>query len=786
MKNQPWLVVASLAALAGSLTSAAGQQSARTFSVGYVYPAGAKQGTTTEHVIAGQFIRDVQGIEVTGGGVAAEIIDMIRPISGSELNQIRIQVDALMAKRAVSRNDEQALQNFRSFKNAKDIKSEASKDEIDELKKKYAGATWTREDEQLLAELRKKMATGVRRPANPAISELVVCRLTVSPDARPIPRELRLRTAQGLSNPVVFYVGQWEEYSDEPSKNIAEEKSAVAKTAVGPKGGGKKDAAPFELPGVINGQILPGEVDRWRFEAKKGSKLVVSVKARQLIPYISDAVPGWFQATLALLDSEGRELAYRDDFRFDPDPVLHYEIPADGAYVIEIKDSIFRGREDFVYRVTVGETPFIGTIFPLGGPAGAVTNVEVRGWNLQTRQVNFDGTGKQAGTYPLCVSKDGQFSNFVLFDLDTLPERPAATPGTMQALTLPVIVNGRIAKPNDDALFSFEGKAGQRVVAEVMARRLNSPLDSVLALTDPDGKELAFNDDNLDRSDGLTTHQADSYLNVTLPKDGTYRLLLSDAQHRGATDYVYRLRVSAPRPDFELRAVPSSLNVRAGTSVPLTVHALRRDGFAGEIAIRLKSAPDGFVLGGARIPANEETGKLTLTVPWRAQERPASIELEGTAEIEGREVTRKVVPAEDRMQAFAYRHLVPSQDLCVAVLGGKSSSEADIRIASQTPVRIPAGGTIIVKFASASNRAMMKARIALAEAPEGVSIKDVARSKEGLELTLESDASKVKPGLKGNLLVSASPPTSNSLKNKRDSLSAVRMLPAIPFEITGK
>jgi hypothetical protein len=85
------------------------------------------------------------------------------------------------------------------------------------------------------------------------------------------------------------------------------------------------------------------------------------------LPYISDAVPGWFQATLALADSSGREVRYADHFLFHPDPVLYYEIPEDGAYVLEIHDSIYRGREDFVYRIEVGELPFVTGIFPLGG-----------------------------------------------------------------------------------------------------------------------------------------------------------------------------------------------------------------------------------------------------------------------------------------------------------------------------------------------------------------------------------------------------------------------------------
>ena len=32
--------------------------------------------------------------------------------------------------------------------------------------------------------------------------------------------------------------------------------------------------------------------------------------------------------------------------------------------------AIYRGREDFVYRITIGELPFVTSIFPLGGRAG--------------------------------------------------------------------------------------------------------------------------------------------------------------------------------------------------------------------------------------------------------------------------------------------------------------------------------------------------------------------------------------------------------------------------------
>src|SRR5262249_3311269 len=137
-----------------------------------------------------------------------------------------------------------------------------------------------------------------------------------------------------------------------------------------------------DLPAVLNGQMMPGAADPWRFHALKGQRLVAAAAARELIPYISDAVPGWFQAVITLRDAKGRELQTAGCYRFHPDPVMYYEVPEDGDYTLDIHDSIYRGREDFVYRVTAGELPFVTSVFPLGGKAGARTPVELLGWNL--------------------------------------------------------------------------------------------------------------------------------------------------------------------------------------------------------------------------------------------------------------------------------------------------------------------------------------------------------------------------------------------------------------------
>src|SRR5579885_606463 len=454
--------------------------------IGYVYPAGGRQGTTFQVAIGGEFLEGAATAEFSGGGITARVIDYQHPLTAKEEKALQEEVEALQAKRQAA---------MAAGTGAGD----------------GAKPVWTPEDERHAAEIRSKAGYRMNRQTAPAISERVTLEVTVAPSAAPGQREVRLRNGNGLSNPLFFFVGQLPEFSDPPAPP-----STAAPGGPNPANPRPLAQSPeriVTLPAVVNGQIMPGEVDRIRFTARKGQKLVFAVAARSLLPYLADAVPGWFQATLALRDAQGRELAYEDHFRFDPDPVLFCEIPADGDYFMEIRDSIYRGRQDFIYRITAGELPFITGIFPLGGQVGRKTVVETAGWNLPSREAEADGIGKAPGPLALAAQRDGIYSNPVAFALDTDPAVRESEPNDdaahAQKLALPVVVDGRINRPGDRDVFRFEGRACADIVIEVFARRLNSPLDSVLQLTDAQGKTLAVNDDYEDKGAGLITHQAD-------------------------------------------------------------------------------------------------------------------------------------------------------------------------------------------------------------------------------------------------------------------------------------
>lgn len=772
MKTWSWHSVLSLPGLLWPLAAAWAQQGPP--HIGYVYPAGGQRGTTIRVTVAGQYLANASRAQISGHGVEARVLGEIKRPPMEEGGRLRDQLRELMA------------------------------------------APRDAEKEKQVAEIEKRLyeiyLTEARR-AVPAISEWVLLEIKLAPHAELGPRELRLETPRGVSNRLTFCVGGLREYLEPEPELPPEPKEARAATGALPT----PRILDITLPAVVNGQIIPrepnqpswvpdrftpGDADRYRFHARKGQQLVIAVGARQLIPYLPDAVPGWFQATLALYDAQGREVAYNDDYRYHPDPVLCYKIPQDGPYVVEIKDAIYRGRPDFVYRMAIGELPFVTSIFPLGAQAGQQAALQLQGWNLPIDTLTMDARDKAPGIYPLAVRQGEMVSNSVSFAVDTLPEclerEPNDAPASAQQLPWPLIVNGRIDRPGDWDVFRFHGRAGQGIVAEVCARRLDTPLDSVLELTDASGKRCAFNDDHEDRGDALKTHYADSLIDCTLPADGDYYLRLGDAQRQGGPAYAYRLRVSPPRPDFALRVVPSRINARARQFVPFTVFALRQDGFRGEIALRLKDPPEDFLLTGGTLPAGQDQVRVTLLVPPAQPQETVRLEVEGSAVIDGREVVHTAVPADDMMQAFAYKHLVPAEDLKLAVWDwsppkppAKSSSarrypfRSPIELLGELPVRIPAGGTAELRVAMPAPGAPSPVQLELSDPPEGISVADVSRFDKGLVILLRGDAEKAKPGLRGNLIATASQQRTYTEKDgkTREYRSVLGTLPAIPFEI---
>ena len=203
----------------------------------------------------------------------------------------------------------------------------------------------------------------------------------------------------------------------------------------------------------------------------------------------------------------------------------------------------------------------------------------------------------------------------------------------------------------------------------------------------------------------------------------------------------------------------------------------------------LKDAPEGFSLSGARIAAGQDKAQFTLKAPPESPEKPVALAIEGRALIAGKMVTHAAAPAEDMMQAFFYRHLVPSKELAVVVAGQQRWFMRDaFKIISATPVKITPGGTTRVRVSAPAGVFLDRFSLELDNAPEGISLAKVEATANGLELAFAGDVEKLKPGNTGNLIcvvVQKNQPAVDKNKkagNQPRRLAAVT-LPAIPFMV---
>lgn len=752
----------------GGLHYAVAQQRAsgqRMAHIGYAYPAGGQVGTSFDIVVGGQYLDGITDVIIAplnpsksqGQVPRATFVKLTKPLTQKQVNDLTDKLKQIQEKVRMELRQRRGRADMATYR---------------ELFVKFAAEQGISEETLKALDEYRKLRNDPKRQPNPQIAERATIHVSVPNDVPPGMYLLRLKTVNGLSDPVRFHITPWKEA-----------------TEVEPNDKNQATIVSGELPLVLNGQILPGDVDRFQIQAKKGQHLVVAVLARELVPYLADAVPGWFQATLRILDKSGRELAYVDDYWFHPDPVLTFDVPADGEYVIEIKDAIYRGREDFVYRVVVGEIPYVTSVFPPGARMGETATLELQGWNLPQTRLTLGPFRGEPGIRTLELPVWAQWAHPILFAVSDWPEvrekEPNDTIEQAEKVLIGTVINGRIDRPDDRDVFRIDGKKGQRIVAEVMGRRLFSPVDSLLRILDERGTLIAVNDDYQDPSAGLLTHHADSFIAATLPHDGAYFVELTDMQHQGGPAFVYRLRISVPRPDFELRVVPSVVNASPGSIVPLHVYAVRRDGFEGGISLELGDSLPGCRLSGAWIPPGEHHVVVTLTLSRLLNPGLIDFQLRGKAVIEGRELVRTAAPAEDMMQAFYYHHLVPAERLAINVVG-RSRYPFPWTFAPENAVRIPAGGQAEFRLPPGSSLFPEGTTLEIMGGPEGISLEKVSRDAGGVTLIFRAEKDKVKPGLKGNLLLAMynEPP--------RRGIAPVRLqnqrffagwLPALPFEV---
>jgi hypothetical protein len=111
-----------------------------------------------------------------------------------------------------------------------------------------------------------------------------------------------------------------------------------------------------------------------------------------------------------------------------------------------------------------------------------------------------------------------------------------------QAISKSTIISGAIGRAGDEDYYSFSGKQGDIVSILCVADMIGSSdnMDSYVEIYDSAQDLIASNDDN-----GLNG-TGDSFLQIALPEDGAYYIVVSNNNSYGDATCFYRLHVKLP------------------------------------------------------------------------------------------------------------------------------------------------------------------------------------------------------------------------------------------------
>ncbi len=405
----------------------------------------------------------------------------------------------------------------------------------------------------------------------------------IAPDCRLGEHAMRLRTATGISELRTFWVG---------ALPTVEEKEPNSDFATPQK-------VPLNV--TVHGIVQSEDVDYFLVEAKKGQRLTAEIEAMRLGNTL-------FDPYVAILDMKRFELATSDDAPLlGQDAIASIVAPADGTYVIQVRESAFGGNGACEYRLHVGTFPRPQAVLPAGGKRGEEVEVRFLGDPASefTQKIKLpatptekfgvfaqDANGISPSPIPFRVSEFG----------NVLEVEPNETHATATKAELPLAFNGVIGKPGDVDCFKFTAKKGQTFDVHCWARRLGSPLDPVMTLSLFNGGALVANDDAIG---------PDSYFRFTAPEDKEYVLSITDHLGKGGPTYFYRVEftpvnavatVSIPKVAL-FSQERQTIAVPRGNRMATLVNVARAN-FGGELIVGAQELPAGLALRAENMAAN--------------------------------------------------------------------------------------------------------------------------------------------------------------------------------------
>jgi hypothetical protein len=364
---------------------------------------------------------------------------------------------------------------------------------------------------------------------------------------------------------------------------------------------------PVPLPVAISGSLTGQQQAKIFFAGKAGQRLVIDLECKRL--------GSAMDPVLELRNPRGAPLNIawgRPQFRGDTRIEAHLFM--DGIYSVELHDLAFKAPGQNPFRLKIGDLKLIDTTFPPALSAGTQSSVSAIGPGMDPTATlavdmlhRFPGTVQSVGI-PFETGAVGPAPTVVSSGSVELIEEPQAE-GKMQSVDakfaekqhVPIVVNGRISRHSEADKYALQVTSGLTMSFSADTYSLHSPLEAHLEVrSNPEGQTLAVSEEK-------------PALDFAVPAGvSAIQLVISDLNHRGGADYVYRLRIArAGHPDFSLAVGSDRIALPRDGAAAVRVDVTRA-GYDGPIALRLPETSDVSVAP-AEIPAGVSKAFVVLT-----------------------------------------------------------------------------------------------------------------------------------------------------------------------------
>ena len=337
-------------------------------------------------------------------------------------------------------------------------------------------------------------------------------------------------------------------------------------------------------------------------------------------------------------------------------------LPKDGKYTLMIHDAIYRGRQDFNYRIQLGVIPFVTGRYPAYGVVGKKVKQRIEGVNLGTNKAvvkvkkdgyhhltytNKIGTSNTVGFYALSKGKKLVYS-----------PKDGSHLGFNTAIADSLTANTRIKR------YKIYTEPKEEVIVELIGRRNGSRIDAVMRLRDEAGEVVAEVDDTEDPIQGLMTFHADPILKYT-PRTSEVMTLEVEDLHRGyGKDYHYLLRRHRQLPSFTAFVSPANITIPSGGT---SIFRIDINGKLKRPAnLLVKGLPKGFTTSSLKLRGGRRWD-VSITAPKGAEVRRFPIEVKMDYPGQDGRAQADVLPVDNMEQAFYYTHHIPAAELALDV-----------------------------------------------------------------------------------------------------------------------